>query len=178
MPRLGSVLVVAGLLRCGLILSTTGAPRAIADAVKDVIVDNTVANPVGVVAADNPARNPFQKGVFSNSFNHPVPVFTVPAGERLVIDFFSAESFVPSGQTVSRFIVGVQDPNLPPGTVSFSHFVAPISGGPFGGQSFFLASQPMELFVDPGQELVVNAVGDSPSGGAFMSFSGHLVNLP
>lgn len=94
MPRLRSVLIFVGLLICGLIASTTGAPRAIADAVKDVIVDNTVANPVGVVNADNPARNPFQTSVFK-PFNTAVPVFTVPAGKRLVVDFFSAEGVVP-----------------------------------------------------------------------------------
>jgi len=95
-----------------------------------------------------------------------------------VVDFFSAEGIVPLGQTVSRFIVGAQDPSLPLGTLSFSHIVGPTSNGPSAGQDVFIASQPMQLFVDPGKELIVDAVSDSPSGDAVINLSGHLVNLP
>ncbi len=131
MPKLRSVLIVVGMLICGLIVSTTGAPRAIAG--PTVTVENTVANPVGVVSADNPARNPFQMSVGGKPFNTAVLVFTVPAGQRLVVDFFSAEGVVPVGQTVSRFILGVQPPSASLGTVTFDHVVGPTSNGPSEG---------------------------------------------
>jgi hypothetical protein len=82
---------------------------------------------------------------------------------------------VPTGQTVNRFTVGVRDPGA---QVDFIHVIGPTSHGPFAGQDLFIASQQMELFVDPGKELVVYTISDSPKERALVFLSGHLVNLP
>jgi hypothetical protein len=144
---------------------------------------DAIANPVGVTSADNPARQPFQQVVHASSFQTLFPVFTVPNGKRLVVDFVSVEGFVPAGQTVTAFFLAVRDPGAQ--IESFAHVIGPTSHGPSadGGQDLFIASQQMELFVDPGKELIVNAISNCPPGqnpprGANFFLSGHLVNLP
>ena len=153
--------ITAGLV-CALSLSLAVVPDVLADATKDVVVDNTLTNPVGVTSADDPARQPFQQEIFIKSFNKPVPVLTVPVGGRLVLDFFSAESFVPSGQTVSRFFICARDPNA--NTTSFCHIISPISHGPSEGQDVFIASQQMELFVDPARSWSSTRLAIAPAG--------------
>jgi hypothetical protein len=147
---------------------------------------DTIANSAGVTAADNPARQPFQQHVFAPSFRTNFPVFTVPNGKRLVVDFVSAEGIAPTGQTVTAFVLAVRDrPGDEHAIFSFAHVIGPTSHGPgaAAGQDLFIASQQMELFVDPGKELIVNVESNCPQGqdpprGAHFFISGHLVNLP
>jgi hypothetical protein len=121
-------------------------------------------------------RQPFQKGVGVGTLNTPTAVFTVPAKKRLVIEFFSAEAFVSSGETVSRFFLSTHPAGSPLGLAEFTHFIGPSSHGPSFGQELFLASQPLRMYVKAGDELVANAVGDG-TGGAFMSVSGYLQDV-
>jgi hypothetical protein len=173
MLKIGSMLVAA-LLISALILSLTGAtPRAVAEAVKGTVVGKTAANQESATGADNPARQPFQQELFTSSFNTILPVYTVPAGRRLVVDFVSSEAVVPRGQIVNGVFVCVQATDS-----RVCHVIGSTSHGPLGGLDVFIASQQMELFVGPGQELFVNAASDATSGDAFVSFTGHLVNLP
>lgn len=141
---------------------------------------DTIANPVGVTSADNPARQPFQQQVIV-SFNTLFPVFTVPNDKRLVVDFVSAEGGVPTGQTVGRFLLGVRDPGVHMG--DFGHVIGPTSHAPDPtGHDVFIASQQMELFVDPGKELFVHVTSNSPPEDPprrpSFFITGHLVNLP
>ena len=151
-------------IACGLVLGAS--PAFAADPVD-------AANEHGM---NEGGRQPFQKGIFVAGLNQPTAVFTVPAHKRLVIEFFSAEAYVASGQTVSRFFLSTQNPALPPGNVDFSHFIGPSSHGPSFGQEVFLASQSLRMYVKAGDELVLNAVGDG-TGGAFLSVSGYLLNV-
>lgn len=176
MLKTGSMLIAALFIYGLIVLSLTVAtPGAVADAVKGVVGDKATANQMGVTRADNPARQPFQREVFTSSFNTILPVFTVPAGQRLIVDFVSAEAIVPRGQMVNGVFVCVQaNANLS----RFCHVIGATSHGPSGGLDVFIAAQQMELFVDPGQELVVYTVSDTTSGDASISLTGHLLNSP
>jgi hypothetical protein len=121
-------------------------------------------------------------GAFSNS---PAVMFTVPAGKRLIVEHFSTEAFVASGTVVTRFVLGVAIPGS--GVTNSLHFIAPSytvsCGSDCAGpnQTISVASQPVRLYVDAGQQLTFNAAFSAPVGAnTFMaaSMSGYLVDAP
>lgn len=168
--------ICAGLLVSVSIVSLTEIPRAVAEAVKGSTVGNTAAKSASAVSAGNPALHPFQQEVFTSAFNTPAFVYSVPAGQRLVVDFVSAEAIVPRGQIVNGIFACVRDPSV--NATRFCHIIGVASHGPAEGLDLFIASQQIELFVGAGQELVVTPVSDSTTGDTSVSLSGHLVSLP
>ena len=110
-------------------------------------------------------------------------LYVVPAGKRLIVEHFSSEAGMVSGTTVNRYLLGVAPVPGNPGTINFAHFIAPTFSSPCGscvsGQVEVVASQPIRMYVEAGQALVV-AVALSGSGGpsafAFLSVSGYLVD--
>src|SRR5262249_3408777 len=59
-------------------------------------------------------------------------IYTVPEGKRLVVQYFSAEAFVPPGQAIVRQLVQIEDPNRPGFSIA-ALFFQPPAGVPCGG---------------------------------------------
>lgn len=156
-----------GLVRIGLgILMMLLVPDSVW-AGPDVTVVNPGSNPVQARDVDNPAFQPFQASVVA-SFNSPTVVYVVPAGKRLVVEFFSSEIFAASP---TRYFVSVAADPTQPGNVLMTHFFPPPSPG-------IAIASPIRLYVAPGQALVVNPAGNATGNCCFISITGYLVNLP
>jgi hypothetical protein len=110
----------------------------------------------------------FQPVFFSASLNYPssAQLYVVPAGKRLVIEFFSAEIFA---APPLRFALAVGDPATP-GISNMIHFIPPPAQG-------IAIAQPMRMYVDAGQSVTV-FVSSTVAGSCAVSVTGHLVNLP
>jgi hypothetical protein len=110
-------------------------------------------------------------------------LYVVPKDKRLIVEHFSSEAGMMSGTTVNRYILGAANDPSNPGTLSFSHFIAPSSSSPcgscFGGQVEVVGSQPIRMYVEAGQALVGGITFSGPVGPnafVFLSASGYLVN--
>jgi hypothetical protein len=151
----------------------------------DVNVVNTpninVVNTPTVRDADNPTRQPFQtgtglhmdQGVGETGFDFT----TVPAGKRLIIDYVSVFGIMPTGEKlVSAEILLIQ-----PDHVSYlqSFFRISAQGADYFGD-YFVASDQVRLYADPGTTVRAHVRRDDASGAAQVSFliSGHFVDLP
>ena len=155
-------------VRSGLgILMMLLVPGSVWAAGPDVTVVNPASNPVQARDVDNPAFQPFQASVVA-AFNSPTVLYVVPAGKRLVVEFFSSEIF---GASPTRYFVSVAADPTQPGNVFMTHFFPPPSSG-------IAVASPVRLYVAPGQALVVNPAGSAAGNCCFISITGHLVNLP
>ena len=155
----------------------------------DVTVINGPTEPVPTRDVDNPARQPIQAEAVAGSGTLTGPanfvLFTVPAGKRLVVEHFSSEVGIDQTASVNRYVLGIApDPNQP-GNSTFGHFLAPSYHSPCGtcgaGTELFVASQPIRMYVDAGNALVVNiafsgSVGSNGFG--FFRVTGYLVDVP
>jgi len=154
----------------------------------DVIVVNEPTEPVPTRDVDHPARRPVQKLAVAPTGTLPGPanfvLFTVPAGKRLVVEHFSSEVGILSTASVDRYVLGIETPSKP-GVSIFNHFIAPSYHSPCGtcgsGTELFVASQPIRMYVNGGDTLVVNitfsgAVG--PDAFGFFAITGYLVDVP
>jgi hypothetical protein len=147
-----------------------------------VQVVNTSANPVAV----EEVRNPVQAsggGTVTGPTNF--VLYVVPTGKRLIVEHFSSEAGMASSTTVNRYILAVADDPNNPGFTSFAHFIAPASSSPCGtcfpNEVEVVASQPIRMYVEAGQALVVNITFSGLVGAnafAFFGVSGYLVNVP
>lgn len=155
----------------------------------EVIVINEPTEPVPTRDVDNPGRQPVQasKAVPLGTLIGPdnFVLYKVPAGKRLVVEYFSSQVGIDSAASVSRYILGITLNPSPSGTSTFGHFITPTYHSPCticaGTTELFIASQPIRMYVDAGYTLYVNitfsgAVGDF--GFAFFSVSGYLVDVP
>jgi hypothetical protein len=100
----------------------------------------------------------------------------VPAGKRLVIEHVSVRAELPPGQTARATIVVYLDGE------SVSHYLVMVDQGTVISEPtnrvVFVASQPIQLYVDPGPEPAVNVERDNATelGNAYASISGQLVD--
>jgi len=133
-------------------------------------------NPLPVRDVDNPGLNPFHGAVTVEVHDGEDSGFAViatsPAGKRLVIDHVSALADLGAGQApiVSMLI---EQTGIEP-----SHYIAFAQHIEATGQ--FIASQPIDFAVGPGQQAhVVFVRRGGVSGGASCSVlvTGHLVSL-
>jgi hypothetical protein len=138
---------------------------------------------VMTVPAYQPAQGITSQMIPVGSFvsNPNLVLFVVPAGKRLIVEHFSAETAVASGISVNRFFLAAANPN------TALHFIAPTYNAPCGGQctvsgqTTVVASQPIRLYADAGQQLIANVAfsGGVGAGTLFAaSFSGYLVDAP
>jgi hypothetical protein len=154
----------------------TGTAKAQQTAPVNVKVVNTPA----VKNQDDGARQPVALGVgvdFNNSSRAtgmPVTMYTVPAGKRLVLEFWSAEVHVPIGQRAFTRIEGCASNDI----------FLPL-GDPFSGGSAAVNLQVngglLKAYCNPGDRLDINVEKSFSSGSANageITFFGHLVNLP
>jgi hypothetical protein len=134
-----------------------------------VHVNNTVIDPVRVRNV-NDAIQPFQATVECNG---PVAcsaaIFSVPAGKRAVIEYFSGDASVGPGATaVAELVIG-----------TVKHFVPLTSPQPTSGSLLTTAwGQQVRLYADSG--LITGTGGGGGDGNVVFRFSisGYLVDVP
>lgn len=151
-----------------------------------VTVTNAAATPVLVRDVDN-GHNPYELeltltndttdyGPTNSTCNGP-PVstqcqvsFTVPAGQRYVVEHVSAFIVGPTGQTYTTFLSG-----------NVSEFLVMTKQLSASGLDSYTASQPMRVYENPGRFPPASVSVDSSVGGNFfarVTISGYLVPLP
>ena len=96
----------------------------------------------GSMAASPNAPEPINvsKAVTSLASQVDNPVFTIPAGKRLVVDYVSARGLVPAGESVWSISI-----NLPVG----HFFVVATQGSDLFGKSVFTAAQSLRVTIGP-----------------------------
>jgi hypothetical protein len=124
------------------------------------------------VSSNAPEPINASNGLTSQSNQVDNPVFTIPAGKRLVVDYVSARGLVPAGESVSSMFI-----NLP--VVHF--FVVATQGSDISGKSVFTAAQSLRVTIGPfpvPRDVVVrmerNAFGTDAS--LAVTLAGELVN--
>jgi hypothetical protein len=133
-------------------------------------------NPIFVQDVDNPARQPFQQKMnfnLADGFSEVcMPIATVPAGKRLVIEYVSAKVNIPGGQKLRALNVFT---NLN-GDFAY-HFLVPTPTGAFNE---YVAGQQVRLYADPNTQVNICASRDTGDGIAPVqaTISGYLVDLP
>jgi hypothetical protein len=133
-------------------------------------------NPVFVKDVDNPARQAFQQKLnfnLADGFSEVcMPIATVPAGKRLVIEYVSAKVTIPGGHKLRALNVFT---NLN-GDFAY-HFLAPTPTGVFNE---YVAAQQLRLYADPNTQVNICASRDNGDGIAPVqaTISGYLVDLP
>jgi hypothetical protein len=150
----------------------TGGTAA-AQGPQQVVVSNTTAQPVPVVGlikdSDLPARKPFQwYGTISQSgagSNAVIKVTTVPANQRLVIEYVSGYC---QGGT---WILGVDSYLAAKGYGAMQYFPPTFWNGSGPG------STPFRFYVDPGYDLNFT-IGYNSSTNCNLTMSGYYVDLP
>jgi len=153
-----------------------------ADAKVHVIVDNAPSEAVPTTVTVNQPVQAEGGGALAGPANF--VIYTVPAGKRLVVEHFSSEVGVASTTTVNRFGLGITNPSSP-GSFRFSHFIPPAFSSPCGtcvpNQVEVVTSQPVRLYVEAGEALVVNVTFSGPVGPdafGFFSATGYLIDTP
>ncbi len=163
-PRLlagiGTAALLAGI---GLVASrpahTAGGP-----------VPVTVANsPLATADLDDPDQQPFQITLSpSNStFNSAIDLYTVPAGKRVVIDYYSTQlTQYPAGGYGYMYLITTAG-----GNEAFYRAISPIA-------STATFNQVTHIYADPGTTIQAS-VGQSSgtSCGGNIILSGHMVNV-
>jgi hypothetical protein len=141
-----------------------------------VNVGNPPSSPVPVRDVDEAAKELFQFGTPSSSFDGSAgvrEVLTVPAGKRLVIEHFSAlvNSRGPNG--LAGVSVGIELTN------HFAQAPCQAIGQATNGLNYFHScAMPAKLYAEAGQKIVV-VVFTNDGEGAFRAFvSGYFVPVP
>lgn len=147
-----------------------------------VQIGNSPNNPLQVHDVATPSRAPFQTQqtiIVQDGFVGENGFVQVPQGKRLVIEYASAEAFVPLGQKL-RFSVITQT-NVPQqNPANTRHFLPPAALGMSGDHDGFTAGQVVKLFSDPGTIVDLRTDRDQPVGvvTVFFSISGYQEDAP
>src|SRR5215467_12460514 len=96
--------------------------------------------------------------------------FKAPKDKCLVIDYISAEAFMPVGQ---KALFGIITTGA--GT-QVRHYLGTHALPAFGGNDYYWVSGPAHIFADPGTTVTLRADRDADTGSATFRFSvsGHL----
>lgn len=134
-----------------------------------VTVVNPATSPVPTTDANEPALQPFQATLFphSSTSNEATDTFTVPAGKRLVIEYYSGQP-----QDLSGGADGMVLTTTAGGT--FAQYIVYVNANTTNQ-----VNQTTRIYADPGstvEAFAFNANASSCAG--FVTVSGHLVNLP
>jgi hypothetical protein len=103
------------------------------------------------------------------------PIYTVPSGKQLIIEFASMEAALPVGQTAR---MGIQ---ILSGGAWFAHVLtmsAPTNDGLFTGGHYTSVAQLVRIYADEGQTVqiwVQRSDGSSGSASATLAITGHLI---
>ncbi len=160
----GSLALLAALAAVGLFASsrpahTAGGPIPV-----------NVANTVQTQNVDNPDQQPFQVTLipYSGTLSSSTDSFTVPAGKRAVIDYYSAQlRGVPTGDTGAATLITTVN------KVTAYYPLIVLQSTPVP------ANQVPRIYADPGSTVTVLAqqFGPSNSSGAAVVLSGHYVDV-
>ena len=161
-----------------LVLSATSAGPALAQTFKPLMafIINDAANPVPVVDVGTPApaAEPFQHQV--SSFVQQSLSLPVPAGKRLVIEFYSgtAATRVPCAMAAMRIETTVSAAEL-----QHKLLTVPVQLGEVSEFSHYTISQQVRLYSDPGT-VVQFAASTNPTCPADFTgvASGYLIDVP
>jgi hypothetical protein len=162
-------------------------------AAQPISFSNTSTTPIFNREADNPARNPvfgacglidvpgggFQSCNFG--FTTPSGTFSsVPAGNRLVIEFVSGELFVPSGTIPIEFEVrSTLGAGSGGGYTDVPFDLRFVGTGVSPGPDLWKVSQTTRIYEDPGSTVVLDVFTTAPSTStirAFVTVTGYLVS--
>jgi hypothetical protein len=112
-----------------------------------------------------------------------VPVYTVPAGKRLVIEYVSGFVRLPAGaQAILEIVTAVDgtylfaDGGLKTSELPVDHVLGPVTQA---GNSFSVASS-LRLYADPGTTVTFHVDVETPNGTidyALVRISGYLVDI-
>jgi hypothetical protein len=162
-----------------------GTQVGIDPASNTVNIGNTVANPVIVVNKNDPTKQTFQINegslitLQSGSLQSVRNLFTVPAGKRLIIEHYSGfAALLPTEDQVPFFAVGSSN-NF--GSFLNHYLVANLQGTIPGFEKIYTVSQPMRLYIEPGESLVttVGRIGSNAGTASFrFTISGYFVDVP
>jgi len=147
---------------------------AVAQPTKEVIVINTVNEPVPVTDVGKAARMPFQietiidgEGVVHN------PLFSVPASQRAVIEMVSVLVTLPDVQGLGGFL----SVETTADATQANHYLVLQTQGTVLTSEARTALHSVRLYADPGTQVWVN--GLLPVGSVFrVTLSGYLVDMP
>jgi hypothetical protein len=132
------------------------------------IANAVTVQPALVRDVDEGALQPFQASLLphSSSSGQGIDSVTVPAGKRLVIEYYSAQAQDLSGgaaaMTLGTTVGGV--------FVSYIVYV--------NANTTNQVTQTTKIYADPGTVVQAFAFNNGGSCGGLISISGHLVNLP
>lgn len=202
-----SVYAIAGFIVLAMMLTLSGTGRAIAEAITQVKVVNTVREPVPttvqgtaqVSISNSPtvqvgngdgdpipvkmttvSRLPFQAsatGAFGIGSVSGSGLIAVPAGKRLFIEYASAFVTLPSGQNLHQISIST---TVGGGTVQ--HYLTRGFNGPHfsGTDDVFASGQEIRLSADGGTAVVFSLARSSAaaSGTLAVTVSGYLEDLP
>jgi hypothetical protein len=161
MNRIGRFLAAAASVGAvALVLPFTSAGPALAQTFKPVMASiiNDADHPVPVVVVGTPApAEPFQHQV--SSFVPASLLLPVPAGKRLVIEFYSgtAATHVPCTMAAMRI-----ETNLSDGTLQHKLLAVPVPEGEVSDFNLYTISQQVRLYAGPGT-LVRFAASTNPA---------------
>ena len=102
------------------------------------------------------------------------PIYTVPSGKQLIIEFASMEAALPVGQTAR---MGIQ---IISGAAWFAHVLtmsSPTNDGLFTGAHYTSVAQLVRIYADEGQTVqiwVQRSDGSNGSASATLAITGHL----
>lgn len=169
--QLFTVLKIAGVVS---ILSTTLGIAELSEAAgpptgMQVQVINTAANPVPTTNINEAAFQPFQATLFphSSSSNEAADSFTVPAGKRLVIEYYSSQAQDLSGAAAGMVLTTTAGGN-------FAQYIVYVNA-----TTTDQVDQITRIYADPGSTVTAFAFNvNANSVAGFITISGHLVNVP
>jgi hypothetical protein len=172
-----SILAGTGaLVMAGLILALLAPKAAHAIAATAVHVMNTSASPVPNQNVDEPGRHPFSLLANENCCSN---AWTVPAGQRYVIEEYYARCVVNNTNTMTEVYVQAGTPAL--NNIQTASAPAHFDGAAGNTASYWNASGTTRLYAEPGQFIYVGA-SDGVFGSATQSCrftaSGYYLTLP
>jgi hypothetical protein len=139
-------------------------------------VKSDTNNPVFIQDVDNPARQPFQQKLnfnIADGFSEVcMPIATVPAGKRLIIEYVSARVTIPGGHKLRALNVFTHLN----GDFAYHHLVPT----PTNVFNEYVVGQTVRLYADPNTQVNICAARDNGDGIApvLATISGYLVDLP
>jgi hypothetical protein len=172
MRKLGSFVYAAGafIVLAGAIVLITSRPASSTTGYSYVQVTNGTSDPVSVKDLNNPAQQPIQFTLSPSSgvSNDAVASYTVPAGKRLVMEYYSAQlTQYPSGGYAYMYL-----DNTAGGNTNYWKVIPPSS-------TTVPINQQTRMYADAGTSVTAEVTQSSgTSCGGNINVSGYLVNYP
>jgi hypothetical protein len=186
------ITVIGGVAIAALLLSLA-APKTVQAVVSTLVtVANTTTNPVPTKATDNPARQAVVLNVFvgagdgeQGGFGPMISpetgaAYTVPAGQRLVVESVTGIAEMGGGETPFTVNITFDSNVVPSSSEPPTIFLVPTFSGTASGTSSFSFASSVTTYIEPGSQLTAQFTrGPSNAGGAILliTLSGHLESI-